>query len=160
MRRVVALVVACVLSSSPLFAATGVRGQVQGSSVSGTATDTDRKQPLAGYTVQLRNLGTGQIVGTTTTSTSGGFTFAGLPAGNYATELVSASGVIGGTSASIAVTAGATVTGVAVWLTASKIIAGAVAGGGISTALIITTVAAAAGIAGLVIAKKNASPSQ
>ena len=170
MRRIVALALASslTLSSAPLFAAQGT------ASLAGTATSSSG-QSVANATVHLRNLANGQIAGTTTSSTTGSFSFAGLQAGNYAVEVVNAAGQIIGTSASIGVAAGATVTGIAV--STSAVLAGAAAGGaaagaaaagagaataGISTAVIVTTAAAAAGVAGAVaIAKKgDASPSR
>ena len=170
MRRIVALALASslTLSSAPLFAAQAT------ASLAGTATSSSG-QSVANATVHLRNLANGQIAGTTTSSTTGSFSFAGLQAGNYAVEVVNAAGQIIGTSASIGVAAGATVTGIAV--STSAVLAGAAAGGaaagaaaagagaataGISTAVIVTTAAAAAGVAGAVaIAKKgDASPSR
>jgi len=165
MRRIVALALASslALSSAPLFAAQGT------ASLAGTATSSSG-QSVANATVHLRNLANGQIAGTTTSSTTGSFSFAGLQAGNYAVEVVNAAGQIIGTSASIGVAAGATVTGIAV--STSAVLAGAAAGAaaagagaataGISTAVIVTTAAAAAGVAGAVaIAKKgDASPSR
>jgi len=170
MLRIVALALASslALSSAPLFAAQGT------ASLAGTATSSSG-QSVANATVHLRNLANGQIAGTTTSSTTGSFSFAGLQAGNYAVEVVNAAGQIIGTSASIGVAAGATVTGIAV--STSAVLAGAAAGGaaagaaaagagaataGISTAVIVTTAAAAAGVAGAVaIAKKgDASPSR
>jgi hypothetical protein len=124
--------------------------------------------------VQLRNLATGQLAGTTTSSATGAFSFAGLPAGNFAVEVVNVAGQIIGTSASISVVAGATVTGITVSATAAVVgaaagaaAAGAAAAGvgaaaGVSTAVVVTTVAAAAGVAGAVAvaASGNASPSR
>ncbi|PYQ77354.1 MAG: hypothetical protein DMG01_15260 [Acidobacteria bacterium] len=165
MRRIVALALASslTLSSAPLFAAQAT------ASLAGTATSSSG-QSVANATVHLRNLANGQIAGTTTSSTTGSFSFAGLQAGNYAVEVVNAAGQIIGTSASIGVAAGATVTGIAV--STSAVLAGAAAGAaaagagaataGISTAVIVTTAAAAAGVAGAVaVAKKgDASPSR
>ena len=173
MRRIVALALASsltlsTLSSAPLFAAQAA------ASLSGTATSSSG-QSVANATVHLRNLANGQLAGSTTSSTAGSFSFAGLQAGSYAVEVVNAAGQIVGTSASIGVAAGAAVSGIAV--STSAALAGAAAGGaaagaaaagagaataGISTAVIVTTAAAAAGVAGAVaIAKKgDASPSR
>jgi hypothetical protein len=169
MRRIAALALASSLtlsslSSGPLFAAQAA------ASLSGTATSSSG-QSVANATVHLRNLANGQLAGSTTSSTAGSFSFAGLQAGNYAVEVVNAAGQIVGTSASVSVAAGAAVSGIAV--STSAALAGAAAGGaaaagagaataGISTAVIVTTAAAAAGVAGAVaIAKKgDASPSR
>src|SRR5438309_1634654 len=104
MLRIVALALASslALSSAPLFAAQAT------ASLAGTATSSSG-QSVANATVHLRNLANGQIAGTTTSSTTGSFSFAGLQAGNYAVEVVNAAGQIIGTSASIGVAAGAPV---------------------------------------------------
>jgi len=157
---------------SAAFAAAGApRAQAQPASLSGTASSS-AGQTLANVTVQLRDVVTGQLAGTTTSTATGAFSFGGLQAGTYTVEVVGATGQIVGSSAAISVTAGATVTGVAVSATAAAVAAGAAAGaavaggsaaaGGISTAVIVTTVAAAAGVAGAVAVATNgnASPSK
>lgn len=171
-----ALAFSMTLSAAPLFAARAPRGaQAQAATLSGTASSSTG-QTLANTTVQLRDLATGQLAGTTTSTPSGAFTFAGIPPGRYAVEVVSAAGVIIGTSASVAVAAGAAITGVAVSATAAAVgaaaagagvaagaaaAAGGAAAAGISTAVIVTTVAVGAGIAGAVaVVKNNASPSR
>src|SRR5712671_1704926 len=96
MRRTIAFAVAVAMSVSatPLFAArAGRAGQAQGTSLAGTAT-TSSGQTIPNATVQVRNLSTGQLVGTTTSSPSGEFRFVGLPAGNYVLEIVNAAGQI------------------------------------------------------------------
>src|SRR5262249_21167528 len=104
MRRILSVAVISALSM-PTFSGAAPRGRVQGqatASLSGTATS-NTGQALANYTVQLRNLATGQLAGTTTSASTGGFSFAGLEAGNFAVEVVNATGQIIGTSASISV---------------------------------------------------------
>jgi hypothetical protein len=159
MRRIVALALASsLLVSAPLFAARAPQGQA--ASLSGEAKG-PTGETLANSTVQLRNVNTGQLVGTTTSNATGAFTFSGLPAGTYAVEVLNAAGQIVGTSAAVSVTAGAAVTGVTVGATAAGVAAGAAAGGGISTAVVVTTVAVVAGVAGTVaIVRANASPSR
>jgi hypothetical protein len=171
MRRipVIALIFALLLSGLPLLAAPAGRvAQVQGGTLSGTATDATG-QPIARTKVQLRDLATGQLVGTTQSGANGAFTFTGLPAGNFAVEVVNAAGQIIGSSASITVAAGATITGVTVSATAAAAMgtaagaaaAGAATAGGFSTAVVITTVAVGAGIAGAIaLATNDASPSR
>ena len=162
MRRFVASTLASSLFvTAPLFAAPGA----ETASLSGTASSSSGVT-LANVTVQLRNVQTGELAGSTTSSATGSFSFAGLPAGTYAVEVVSATGQIIGASAAVSVAAGATVVGVAVSATAAAV-AGAAAGAaasstGISTAVIIATVAAGAGIAGAVAVATNgdASPSR
>jgi hypothetical protein len=171
MCRMIASVVALsmTLSVAPMFAAAPRGAQGQTASLAGTATS-NSGQALANTTVQLRNLATGQLTGTTTSSATGTFSFAGLPAGNFAVEVVNAAGQIIGTSASVTVAAGATITGITVSATAAiaagaagAAAAGAAAGAGLGTTAIVTivAVAAGAGIAGAVaIANNNASPSR
>src|SRR3954465_15083518 len=123
MRRILSAAVITALSlPTSSGAAPRGRAQAQGAALAGTATS-NTGQALANYTVQLRNLATGQVAGTTTSASSGAFSFAGLQAGNYAVEVVNAAGQIVGTSASVSVAAGATITGVAV--SASAAVAGA-----------------------------------
>src|ERR1700722_12630700 len=151
MRHILALVAAATISFAalPLHAAARIGGQAQGASLAGTATS-NTGQTLANYTVQLRNLATGQLAGTTTSSAAGGFSFAGLPAGNFAVEVVNAAGQIIGTSASIAVTAGATITGVAVSATAAAV-AGAAGAGAAAAGAAAAGAGAAAGVSTAVI---------
>ena len=160
--------VACTLVSSlfvtaPLFATPGPETASLSGSASGSSGET-----LPNVTVQLRNVQTGELAGTTTSSATGSFSFAGLPAGTYTVEVVSAGQIIG-TSAAVSVAAGAAVTGIAVSATAAAVAGAAAAGArtaaastGISTAVIITTIAAGAGIAGAVAVATNgnASPSR
>jgi hypothetical protein len=173
MRRFVALVLSStlVLQVAPLVAAPATRGiravRVQAPATTGAITGTAKSstgKALPNHTVQVRNLQTGQLAGTTTSNAAGEFSFASLSPGNYVIEVVNPAGAIVGSSTSIAVVAGATVT-VPVAATAAATGAGAVAGaatgGGISTAVVVTTVAVAAGITGVVIVAKNrASPSK
>jgi hypothetical protein len=147
----------------------GAAGQVQpGGSLSGTATSSSG-QTLANMTVQLRNLATGQLVGTTTSSATGAFSFTGLPPGRFAVEVVNQAGQVIGTSAAITVAAGTAVTGVTVGATAASLAAGAGAaagmaaagsGAGVSMAAIVTTVAATAGLVGAVAVGSDVSPSR
>ncbi len=175
MRRLVAIGLISTMSLSPCPAFATARttaaraskspGKSADASLSGTA-KTSTGQPLANATEQLRDLTTGQLVGSTTSSPTGAFSFTGIPAGNYEIELLNASGQIVGTSSSISVTAGATITGVAVAAApvAADRAAGAAAGagsagatGGINRALLVTAVAAGAGIAGVIAVKKSTS---
>jgi hypothetical protein len=153
-------------SSTQVLAAAAGQAAAAGS-LSGTASSSSG-QVMANTVVQLRNLATGQLTGTTTSNAAGQFSFIGLNPGNYAVEVVNAAGQIAGTSASVAVSAGAAVTGVSV--TASAAVAatagagatGAAAGAaaGASTATIVGAAAAAAGVAGAAYTNESASPSQ
>jgi len=161
MRRLVAIALSStvILQAAPLTAAPAIR-RPQAPDATGIINGTAQSaagEVLPKYTVQLRNLQTGQLVGSTTSTSSGGFSFTGLAPANYVVEIVDPTGTIVGSSASIAVTAGTTVT---VSATAAATI-GEATTGGIGTALLVTTMAAAAGIVGVVISvKNNASPSR
>ena len=160
-----------VLQAAPLIAAPamrapragGTQAQAATGAINGTATSSTG-QTLSNFTVQVRNLQTGQLMGTTTSNAAGSFSFAGLNPANYVIEVVNQAGAIVGSSSAISVAAGATVT-VTVSATAAAAIAGAAAGAaaaagsaaGISTLVIVTTVAAAAGIAGVVVAVQTRS---
>lgn len=106
MRKTLAtfLSVTMVLGALPVAAAAR---QQQTGGVQGVARDAQQKT-LSNHTVQLRNVQTGQLVGTGKTDAAGQFTFASLPPGSYMVEIVNAAGEIIGASAPIAVAAGTT----------------------------------------------------
>jgi hypothetical protein len=158
MRRIVVLVLALTvaLQTAPTFAfAAGVAAQGT-ATLSGTARSSNG-QPIESCTVQLRDVLTGQLVGTKTCTRAGAFMFTGLNPGNYVVEVVNAQGVVIATSAVSAVAAGATVT-----MTVTAATAVAATSGGISTAVILTSLAAAAGVAAVVVVvnRGQSSPSQ
>ena len=137
----------------------------QGATLKGIAQGADQK-PLPNYTVQVRNVANGQIAGTTTSTAAGSFSLEGLTAGNYVIEIVDAAGKVVGLSSSISVAAGATVT-VTVNATAATALLGAAAGGGVSlfglgplATIGLISAAGVATVAGVVVAKKDASPSR
>ena len=84
-----------------------------GPSLTGTALDPGGF-PMPNARVQLRNLGTGQLIGTATSCGGGQFVFAAVPAAMYSIEVVSSAGLIVALSAPVAVTAGVTAAGVTV----------------------------------------------
>ena len=145
-------------------AATKARAQQQPGSLNGVAQGANG-QSLANYTVRVRSVSTGQIMGTTTSNQAGSFAFGALEPGNYVVEIVNASGEIVGTSASIAVATGATVT-VGVTASAAGAIATASAGGfslfglGPLATVGVLSAAGVATVAGVVAARKPASPSK
>jgi len=141
---VVALIVALAMPASSLAAASVA--QTAAASVSGIARSSTGGI-LANTTVQLRDLDTGKVVDTTTTSATGSYSFAGVRSGNYAVEILNAAGQVVGTSASIPVAAGGAVTGVSVMAGG---IAAATGGIGLSTIIAVTSAAAAAGVIGVV----------
>ncbi len=184
MKKLIAsvLVLALAIAAAPIhLIAAGKLGQNTGQ-ISGNAVIEGK--PMGNVTVRLRNIDTGQLVGSTTTNAQGAFLFSGLPAGNFVVETVSLNGTILGTSATISLAAGAMIAGAVTVSTtaaaaaaagvgaaaggASAAGAGATAGGaaaagaGLSTSVIVVTAAAVGlGATGIVIATSNdASPSQ
>src|SRR5262245_42855134 len=115
MRRLIATALAAsMMFSAPLIAAGPRQAQPppNNASLSGTATSSGKPMPNAN--VQLRDVNSGQLVGTVRTTANGGFTFNGLAGGVYAVEILGPAGQIVGTSAAISVASGAAVTGVSV----------------------------------------------
>ena len=160
--RVLAVLLALALASpvSP-FVATSV-AQAEAASVAGMAT-TSTGETLVNAAVQLRDLATGTVTGTTMSSSTGAFSFGAVNPGNYVVEVLNAAGEVVGTSASVSVAPGAAVTGVTVTATAAAVAASAGAGGlGAGTIAAVTTAAAAAGVAGIAVAtdQEDASPSR
>lgn len=100
MRKVFAgVLIAAMAGAVPIAAAAkAVAGQAVSGGAQGVARDA-HQQPLLNYTVQVRNVATGQLAGTARTGPSGEFTFPGLPEGTYVVELVTPAGQIAGTSA-------------------------------------------------------------
>jgi hypothetical protein len=152
---VVAMVVALSLPGSPLVVTSVAQSEL--ATLAGTATSSSG-QTLANATVQLRNLATGTVSSTTTSSSTGVFSFAAVNPGNYVVEVLNAAGQVVGTTASISVAAGAALTGVAVSATAAAVAAGIA---GASTIAAVTAAAAAAGVVGVVArGQGDASPSR
>lgn len=153
----VALVSLFVLHGTTRFAAAaqvqGATGALQGVAQSSTG------EVFSNVTVQLRNVQTGQLAGSTTTNAAGSFSFTGLNPANYVVEIVNQAGTIIGTSSVVSVTAGAAV---AATVTAAAVGVGAATAAGISTAVIVATAAAWAGVVGTVVAANQgeASPSR
>ena len=134
MRRalLVLLSATLVVASVPAAGATAERGKQQGATglVQATARDA-QQQILTGRTVQIRNVQTGQLVGSGKTDAAGQYNFPALPAGNYVLELLSAAGEIVGTTAPIAVNSGMT-TAATVFENAGRGALAAAGGGGFS----------------------------
>jgi hypothetical protein len=134
-------------------------------------------KPIPNVTVRLRNVGTDQLVGNTTSDATGVFKFTGLPNGTYVVETVAPNGTLLGTSdkitlsddnaaATVVVRTSAAAAAAALALlgggTAAVAAGAAVAGGAFlaSTAGIITVVAIGAGVTAAVVATTNdSSPS-
>jgi hypothetical protein len=73
------------------------------SAISGSISDRARV-PLANVSVPLRNLDTGEIVGTVRTDRSGAFSFTGVSSGQYVVEVVGVSGDLVAASTPVTVT--------------------------------------------------------
>jgi carboxypeptidase family protein len=161
----VVLVLAVAVAAIPgtLFAA--VAGARQQSGTLNGVAQAANKTTLPNYTVNVRNASTGQVAGSTTSSATGTFSFAGLAPGTYVVEIVDAAGKIVGLSASVSVAAGAAVT-VTVTASAAGAIAAAAGGGfgllGLGTAATVAVVGAAGATAIVAVraTSKTASPSK
>jgi hypothetical protein len=168
MRRVLALALVAAIASlgmpSLSFAAgaraTGTTGQVSG------AVRTDAGTPIANASVRLRNTGTGQVAGTTTTAANGEYSFKNVPAGNYVIELMDSQGNAVATSMPVTMETSGTVNGVAITAPVGKAGVGAVSQPGLghfftSTAGILLLVGAGGGlVAGVIGATTQKSPSR
>jgi len=159
MRLLAVLLVLALASPVSPFVARSV-AQAEAASVAGTATSSTG-ETLINATVQLRDLATGTVSSTTTSSSTGAFSFAAVNPGNYVVEVLNAAGQVVGTSASVSVAAGAVVTGVTVTATAAAVAASAAAAG-VGTIVAVTTAAAAAGVVGIAAGtgQEAASPSR
>jgi hypothetical protein len=146
-----------------LLAAAAPRAPQQTGSIAGTATS-QTGDVLPNITVQLRDLSTGQIVGTQTSSEAGAYTFANLGAGNYAAEALNAAGQVIGTSASISLTAGQSLTGVVLQANAGLLTPEGEkrrgAGAGLASAVIIAVAAGTAFIGAKTNTSNTSSPSR
>ena len=143
MRRFIAVVLASLLvfASTPLtFAAAQSTGTITGVAKASAG------QPLGGHSVRVRSVRTGDVVATATTSANGSFVVANLDAGSYVVEIVDTAGRIVGTSA-IANVVGGSIASLAVTAASTELV------GGIATALVVTLIAAAAlGTAAIIVA--------
>ena len=172
-------ILAVVLMSVPASLYAQVPAQPRNGVINGTAMG-PKGEVLANTRVQLRDMKSKQLVGTTTTNAQGRYEFTQLPPSDYVVEIVDRNGAIIGTTALISLTptamtaAGITVTATAAGAIAAGAAAGAAAGtagaaaaaGGAgaffgTTAGILTAVAVAGGVtAGVIAAKDDASPSR
>jgi hypothetical protein len=148
-----------------LLAAAKTAARQQGGSLNGVAHGAD-KAPLPNYTVQVRNVDTGRLAGSTTSNEAGQFSFTSLQPGNYVIEIVDASGKVVGLSPSVGVAAGATVS-VTVSASAAGAIAAAASSGGFSlfglgplASVAVIGAAGAAAVTAVVATKEDASPSR
>jgi hypothetical protein len=139
------------------------QGQAFGD-VSGTVSGPNG--PLANLTVNIINVDTGTVVGTTTTSANGAYSIANLPPGNYTVQVTNQTGAVLSTR-NVLVAAGVAAT-LNITLTASQLAAAGIAaggaaatGGGFSTGAILGIAGAgAAGIGTAVALNSDPSPTQ
>lgn len=146
-------------------------GQTHGLIAGSTSID---GKPLPNTTVRLRNVDNGRLVGNTTSTPTGQFSFSGLTPGNYVIEMVSVDGTIIGTSVNIPLTATTmAITNVTVGVSAAALGAtGAAAAGAVGTAagaggaglsatlIAVSAVGVTLGTTAIVAVANDASPSR
>lgn len=170
MKKLLAAVLCLSLSVSafPLNAMAAGRARA----IKGVAT-IDGK-PHANVMLRLRNLETGVLLASTAASPEGRFSFSVLYDGLFVVESVTPAGTIMGTSSAVALKA-PTVMPIEVTVRSNAFVANAAAasreqgaavggagvGGGLSTtAITVIAVGIGLGVTGLVVAKRDSSPSQ
>lgn len=102
MRRFLALALAVAIVGlgvpAPVFAA----GNPINGEVNGVVKTLDRG-PVSGYTSRLRSMTTGYVSGSTTTNSSGKFSFTNVANGTYLVEVLNMTGAVVGTSSMVTV---------------------------------------------------------
>jgi hypothetical protein len=162
MRKIVSVGLIFVMT---LAAASSTLVAQSGGTMTGVARG-NHLQSLASVNVQLRNFNTGIVVGTTTTTEAGSFTFGALPAGKYIAEVVDAAGKVLGVGAPVSLPAGGTATTSVIALAFGATTAASTASGfsflgmGPVTTMTILGAAAAASVTAVVATRPNASPSR
>jgi hypothetical protein len=162
MRKTVSLVLIVIMSLAVVPATVIAQ---PGGTVAGVARG-NHLQSLTSVRVQLRNIDTGSIVGTTTTIDGGAFSFPGLPPGSYVAEVVDAGGKVLGIGAPVTVQSGATAsTSVIALSIGSGSSAGSSSGFsflgmGPVTTMTVLGAAAAASVTAVVATRPDASPSR
>jgi hypothetical protein len=163
MRKTVSIVLTMIMISAGAESALLAAAQLPVGDLTGVARG-GYMQTLGTMRVQLRNIQSGELVGATTTTEAGAFSFPGVPAGNYVVEIVDAAGKIRGVGAPVQVTAGS--------IASTSVIApgiggGAAAAGGFHllgmgpvTSMSVLGAAAAASVTAVVATRPNASPSR
>ena len=169
MRRSISLALALVFAATVTGTAelvaqsqVGTVSQAQSGTIRGTARESDG-DALDNETVRLRNVSTGQITATSTTTGNGSFTFANVPPGSYVVEVVDSTGRVIAASSALSLAAGATTT-ITVTSAAGAAAAAAAGGGGLFGLGVAGTVIAVAAVAGIAIAiaaaRGDSSPSR
>ena len=163
MRKFLALAVVAAVSAAAVRST--AQPAVPGTSrLVGTAFNTNL-QPLPNATVQIRNLQTGAVVGSTISGDRGEFTFIDLAPGTYIVEIVNAAGTVQGMTAPFSI-----VTAPLVSVSVVSVGQGLVESGGHAgfslfglghvTSLAVLGAAGAAGVAAVVATRPDASPSK
>ena len=134
------------------------------SRLAGTAFNTNL-QPLPSVTVQIRDLQTGAVVGSTISGDRGEFTFIDLAPGSYIVEIVNAAGTVQGMTAPFSIGTAPLVSMSVVSVGQGLVESGGHAGFslfglGHVTSLAVVGAAGAAGVAAVVATRPNASPSK
>ena len=145
MRRFIAVVLASLLvfASTPVtFAAAQSTGTITGVAKASAG------QPLGGHSVRVRSVRTGDVVATATTSANGSFVVANLDAGSYVVEIVDTAGRIVGTSA-IANVVGGSIASLAVTAASTDLVGGQAAN---TTLIVVLAAAGAAAVIAIVVA--------
>jgi Carboxypeptidase regulatory-like domain len=144
------------LAASQAGPSAAVAGTVRGSNT----------RPIAKARVQVRNVDTGNLVGTTTTDEEGAFAISGLSSGNFVVEVIDATGKILGVGTPFSLGAGATASTTVVAAGAGAAAAAASTGGfslfglGPVTSIAVLGAASAAAVTAVVATRPDASPSR
>ena len=162
MRKIVSVGLIFVMT---LAAASSTLLAQSGGTMTGVARG-NHMQPVGRVNVQVRNVNTGALVGTTVTTEAGTFAFPGLPAGNYIAEVVDAAGKVLGVGAPVSVPAGGTATTSVIALAFGPTTAASIGSGfsflgmGPVTTMTVLGAATAASVTAVVATRPDASPSR
>jgi hypothetical protein len=121
-------------------------------------------QPIPNVRVQIRNTTTGDVAGTAVTSTTGEYSFVGLPGGNYVLEVLDAGGKLLGIGTPFTVAPATTMTASVLALAPGSASIGtggfSLFGLGPVTSMTVLGAASAAAVTAVVATRPNASPSR
>jgi hypothetical protein len=162
-RRFLALAVVAAVSAAGV-PSTARPAVPETSRLVGTAFNTNL-QPLPNATVQIRDLQTGAIVGSTISGDRGEFTLIDLAPGSYIIEIVNAAGAVQGMTTPFSIGTAPLVSMSVVSVSQGLVESGGHAGFslfglGHVTSLAVLGAAGAAGVAAVVATRPNASPSR
>ena len=162
MRKFLALAVVAAVTTigGPSFA----RPAVPGTRLVGTAFNASL-QPLPNATVQIRDMQTGAVVGSTISGDKGDFAFIDLPPGSFIIEIVNATGAVQGMTTPFSIGTAPLVSMSVVSVSQGLVESGGHAGFslfglGHVASLAVVGAAGAAGVAAVVATRPDASPSK